>query len=53
MFSTIKRSQKDYFLAFKLAVVEQVEQGELLTNKRKSVTAFKVAALYWFGFVVG
>ena len=25
----IKRSQKDYTLAFKLSVVEQVERGEL------------------------
>lgn len=25
----IKRTQKDYSLAFKLAVVEQVEKGEL------------------------
>lgn len=29
MNSIIKRSQKDYSLAFKLAVVEQVEKGEL------------------------
>ncbi|EGM79782.1 hypothetical protein Rhein_0242 [Rheinheimera sp. A13L] len=29
MNSIVKRSQKDYSLAFKLAVVEQVEKGEL------------------------
>ena len=29
MESGIKRTQKDYMLAFKLAVVEQVEKGEL------------------------
>ena len=29
MESGIKRTQKDYTLAFKLAVVEQVEKGEL------------------------
>ncbi len=29
MNSTTKRTQKDYSLAFKLAVVEQVEKGEL------------------------
>ena len=29
MDSGIKRTQKDYTLAFKLAVVEQVEKGEL------------------------
>ena len=29
MNSTTKRTQKDYSLAFKLAVVDQVENGEL------------------------
>ncbi|MGI2102510.1 IS3 family transposase, partial [Shewanella oncorhynchi] len=29
MTSTIKRTQRDYSLAFKLAVVDQVEKGEL------------------------
>lgn len=29
MESSVKRTQRDYTLAFKLAVVEQVEKGEL------------------------
>ncbi|MBO9490056.1 IS3 family transposase, partial [Endozoicomonas sp. G2_1] len=29
MKSTTKRTQKDYSLAFKLAVVDQVEKGEM------------------------
>ncbi|MBO9491137.1 IS3 family transposase, partial [Endozoicomonas sp. G2_1] len=29
MKSTTKRTQKDYSLAFKLSVVEQVEKGEM------------------------
>ena len=29
MFSTSKRTQRDYSLAFKLAVVDQIEKGEL------------------------
>ena len=33
MISTIKRSQKDHSLTFKLAVVEQVEKGELTYKK--------------------
>ena len=33
MKSTTKRTQKDYSIAFKLGVVEQVERGKLPTNK--------------------
>lgn len=32
----VKRTQRDYTLAFKLSVVEQVEKGELTTSRRKS-----------------
>ncbi len=33
MKSTIRRSQRDYSLAFKLSVVDQVERGELTYKK--------------------
>lgn len=33
MKSTIRRSQQDYSLAFKLSVVDQVERGELTYKK--------------------
>lgn len=36
MESGIKRSQRDYTLAFKLAVVEQVEKGELTYKQAQS-----------------
>lgn len=35
MTSTIKRTQRDYSLAFKLAVVDQVEKGELTYKQAK------------------
>lgn len=37
-----KRTQRDYTLGFKLAVVSQVEKGELTYNKLKSTTVSKV-----------
>ncbi|MGK7370966.1 MAG: hypothetical protein ACNS64_12195 [Candidatus Halalkalibacterium sp. M3_1C_030] len=49
--STRKRTQLDYILAFKLAVIELVEKSQL-TYKKPSVTmAFRGKVLYWFGFV--
>lgn len=33
MKSTIRRSQRDYSLAFKLSVIDQVERGELTYKK--------------------
>ena len=42
----IKRTQRDYTLAFKLSVVEQVEHGELTYKKRKGAMAFKVDQPY-------
>ena len=36
MESRIKRSQRDYTMAFKLAVVEQVEKGELTYKEAQS-----------------
>ncbi len=42
MKSTTKRTQKDYSIAFKLGVVEQVERGEL-TYKHKTNTQYRAA----------
>ena len=42
MTSTIKRTQRDYSLAFKLAVVDQVEKGELTYKQAQTSTVFKV-----------
>jgi len=36
----IKRTQHDYTMAFKLAVVEQIEKGVMLTHVRSRVTMF-------------
>ncbi|HFL6086205.1 TPA: hypothetical protein ACG4N6_002187 [Stenotrophomonas maltophilia] len=44
MKSTIRRSQGDYSLAFKLSVVDQVERGELTYKRPRSAMGFKIAA---------
>ena len=36
----IKRTQRDYTMAFKLAVVEQIEKGMMHTHARSWVTTF-------------
>jgi hypothetical protein len=46
MKSTTKRTQKDYSLAFKLGVVDQVESGELTYKKLKINMQYKVALLF-------
>ena len=49
MISTIKHSQKDYILAFKLAVFEQVEQSELTykqAQKRYGIQG-RITVLVW------
>lgn len=51
MKSTTKRTQRDYSLAFKLTVVDEVEKEASLTNKPKRSMASKVALRFWFGFV--
>jgi len=40
MGSWIKRTQHDCTMAFKLAVVEQIEKGVMLTHVRSRVTMF-------------
>ena len=39
METRVKRTQRDYTLAFKLAVVEQVEKGELTYRQAQAKTA--------------
>lgn len=48
---TSKRTQRDYTLAFKLAVVDQVVKGELTYKQLKINMAYKAALLFWFGFI--
>jgi len=49
MESGIKRTQRDYTLAFKLAVVEQVEKGELTYKQAQQPTVSRVDRRYWCG----
>lgn len=44
--NSVKRTQRDYTLGFKLSIVEQVEKATLLTKKHKNITAFKVEVPY-------
>jgi hypothetical protein len=41
-----KRTQRDYNLGFKLAVISQVEKGEMTYNKPKKFMVFKVAVQF-------
>lgn len=43
MKTTSRRTQRDYSLAFKLAVVSQVEKGEMTYKQAKNVMGSKVA----------
>lgn len=45
-----RRSQRDYTLAFKLSVVDQVEKGELSYKEAQRRLAFRVGPRYWFGY---
>jgi hypothetical protein len=45
-----RRSQRDYTLAFKLSVVDQVEKGELGYKRLNDVTASKANPLCWCGY---
>lgn len=53
MISTIKRSQKDYSLAFKLGVLEQVEKGELTYKKAQERYGIQGRSTVLVGFVSG
>ena len=44
-----RRSQRDYSLAFKLSVVEQVEKGELTYKQAQRATEYKVGRQFWYG----
>lgn len=50
MKSKTKHTQKNYTLAFKLSVVEQVEKGELNMKLHRTYMVFKVAQRFSFGF---
>ncbi len=45
-----RRSQRDYTLAFKLSVVDQVEKGELSYKEAHGATAFRAGPRYWSGY---
>ncbi len=51
MKSAIRRSQRDYWLAFKLSMVDQVERGELTYKRPRSVMGSKAGAWSFPGFV--
>ncbi len=50
---TVKRTQRDYSLAFKLAVVDQVEKGELTYKQAQYRYGIqgRSTVLVWFGYV--
>lgn len=45
----VKRTQRDYSLAFKLSVVEQVEKGELTYKGAQLRYGIQVARQCWYG----
>jgi hypothetical protein len=47
-FKVRKRAQKDYTLAFKLQVVDEVEKGEL-SQDAEGNTASRAMLQFWFG----
>lgn len=45
----LKRTQKDYSLAFKLQVVHEIEKGRLTYKESQRSMASMVKVLFWFG----
>lgn len=45
----LKRTQKDYSLAFKLQVVYEIEKGCLTYKESQRSMASMVKVLFWFG----
>lgn len=51
MMSGFKRTQRDYPLSFKIAVVEKVEKGEMTYKQAAAVMAFRGAPPFLSGCV--
>jgi hypothetical protein len=51
MMTEFKRTQRDYPLSFKIAVVEQVEKGEMTYKRPSSGMAFRGAPPFLSGYV--
>ncbi len=45
----VKRTQRDYSLTFKLAVVEQIEKGELTYKQAQEGMVSKAGLRVWYG----
>lgn len=47
----VKRTQRDYSLAFKLAVVDQIEKGELTYKQAQERYGIQGRSRSWYGCV--
>ena len=45
----VKRSQRDYTLAFKLSVVDEVEKGSLIYKQAQRKYGIQGRAQFWYG----
>lgn len=45
----VKRTQRDYSLTFKLAVVNQIEKGELTYKQAQAQYGSRAGLRFWYG----